>query len=79
MGVMGAMYAVTSFIGPFLGGAFTDRINWRWLLPQSPNRCGCCAHYFCLIPDTRGCQTHRCTPEGKDHPARSHWLCIDHG
>jgi len=30
MGVNGAIYAVTSVIGPLLGGFFTDQLTWRW-------------------------------------------------
>lgn len=30
MGIMGAVFAVSSVVGPLLGGWFTDEIGWRW-------------------------------------------------
>ncbi|MFE7407181.1 MDR family MFS transporter [Isoptericola sp. NPDC057559] len=30
MGVMGAVFGVSSVVGPLLGGWFTDSIGWRW-------------------------------------------------
>lgn len=30
MGVMGATYALASFVGPIVGGAFSQNVTWRW-------------------------------------------------
>jgi EmrB/QacA subfamily drug resistance transporter len=31
MGVIGSVFAVSSVIGPLLGGVFTEQLSWRWV------------------------------------------------
>jgi MFS family permease len=38
MGLVGAVYGLSSVIGPILGGVFSDKVTWRWWYAELPSR-----------------------------------------
>lgn len=54
LGALGIVYAVAAVLGPIIGGAFSDRVSWRWCFYISTLKCYLLFPFFQNRRD-RGC------------------------
>ncbi|KAI0423891.1 major facilitator superfamily domain-containing protein [Xylaria sp. FL1042] len=58
LGIMSGAFGLAAIVGPFIGGALTDRVTWRWCfginLPLGAGIIGLCALFVKIHHETNG-------------------------